>query len=93
MVDRWCAVLEKVLALDRKECYTVKRKKQNKIGLPAVNAGDVIDVFAEIKRGGVEPESKPNGFDPLNLIQIMLAQENKTQEDTAIRVYAWLMDF
>lgn len=22
------------------------------------------------------PESKPHGFDPLNLIQIMLAQEN-----------------
>lgn len=25
------------------------------------------------------PESKPNGFDPLNLIQIMLAKENISQ--------------
>lgn len=33
------------------------------------------------KWGGIEPESKPKGFDPSNLIQIMLAQENTDRMD------------
>lgn len=35
-----------------------------------------MSLAVTIKRGGLGPESKPYGFDPLNLIQIMLAQEN-----------------
>lgn len=37
-----------------------------------------------------QPESKPNGFDPLNLIQIMLAQENRTMVvRIEVRASAW----
>ena len=40
------------------------------------------------KRGGAEPESKPYGFDPLNLIQIMLKQENMEVVKDVLRWYS-----
>ena len=40
------------------------------------------------KRGVAEPESKPYGFDPLNLIQIMLKQENMEVVKDVLRWYS-----